>query len=454
MEAEKKTISQNKPSLIRQALSTAWPSTLESFFTAFVSLVDTAMVSALGKEAIAAVGLTNQPRMMALVPFVALQMAVSALVARRRGQGDRDAGNLILKQALVIALAFAAVISIGGIALAGPILTLSGSRPDTHMAAAVYFRIVIGGIGLNAVSLVINAAQRGCGNTRIAFYTNLASNAVNIVLNYLLIEGHYGFPALGVAGAAIATVIGTAVAAIMSIVSVCFPSGFLFLLYGWKQCRVLGEDSRSLLHLSKDIFKENIFKRLGLWAYAMLVARLGTEAFATHQMCMNLLTVSFSIGDGLSIATVSLVGQSLGAGKPEQAQTYLNILQKIGVCFSAIFSIAFWGWGRQILLLFSPEPKMLTDGTLMLKVLAVIVVVQITHVIYIGCLRGAGDTRYITVLTLVTIAIIRPLLGLLFCYVFHWGLLGAWLGILCEQICRLLLSWYRVRQGKWVELTI
>lgn len=445
---------EERADLLRRMLRTAWPSTFESFLTSFVTLIDAAMVSSLGKTAVAAVGLTAQPRFIALTPFMAIHMAVPALVARRTGEGDRDSANLVLKQALLISVVLSCVVSIGGILLAGPLLRLTGSQPDTHLQAVTYFRIIIGGLGFNVISMIINSAQRGCGNTRIAFYTNSVSNLVNVALNYLLIEGHFGFPALGITGAAVATVTGMAVAALMSILSVYRPNGFLRLSGGWRHCFKHSNRLYTLISLSKDIFFELFWKRIGLWLYAMLVARLGTDIYAAHQIGINLLTICFSVGDGLSVAALTLIGQSLGEKAPDKARSYLNICQKMGLCFSVFFSIIFLFGGRSIFSIFFDESAIIENGVMISYLIALIIFPQIAQVIYIACLRSAGDTRYTALLSFISITVVRPSLGFLFCYVLHGGLLGAWIAILCEQVCRLLLSWWRVRHSNWTSLQI
>lgn len=440
--------------LFFRLIHVAWPSTVESFLTAFVQLVDVKMVGGLGTTAIAAVGLTAQPRMVALVPFMALQLSLSALIARRKGQEDRDGANKALRLALLLAIGLTLAVSLGGLALTDQILRISGSQGDTHSAASQYFQIIIGGIGFQGIALTINAAQRGCGNTRIAFTTNLVSNLVNIAGNYLLIEGHFGFPALGVRGAAIATVFGTAIAAMMSLLSICRRDSFLSPFSSDITGGQYRQEGQALSRLYGGVLLEQVFKRAGLWLYAMLVARLGTEAFAVHQIGMNMLTLCFSVGDGLSIAVVSLTGQSLGAQQPQLAKRYLSLCQRIGLGFSALFSMLFFTCGKKIYALFSSVSSVQEQGAVILRFVAVIVFMQITQVIYFGCLRGAGDAKYITVVTFLSVSILRPLMGLLFCYGLHWGLYGAWLALICEQGSRLLLSWNRVRKGEWVKIQI
>ena len=169
--------------MLLKTLRIAWPSILESFLVALVGVIDTVMVSSLGSYAIAAVGLTTQPKFICLAIFISMNVAVSAIVARRKGEGDRESANSVLIQALLITLMLAVVVSLLAIVFAEPVLRLAGTAEDTHAPAVAYFRIISGGMIFNVVSMVINAAQRGAGNTKIAMRTNIVSNSVNIVCN-------------------------------------------------------------------------------------------------------------------------------------------------------------------------------------------------------------------------------------------------------------------------------
>lgn len=205
-----------KNKYIKRALHIAWPSVLESFFIALAGIIDTFMVSSLGSSAVAAIGLTTQPKFVALAFFIAISVSVSALVARRRGEENKKKANQTMVTALFTALTLCIIISSIFVIFTPQIIQLAGSSKDTHDLAVSYFRIIMAGLIFNVISMTINAGQRGSGNTQIAFTTNVVSSLVNICFNYLLIGGNLGFPKLGVSGAALATVIGTISAALMS----------------------------------------------------------------------------------------------------------------------------------------------------------------------------------------------------------------------------------------------
>lgn len=183
------------------AFQMAWPAVMESFFIALAGMVDSLMVSSIGAYAVAAVGLTTQPKFIGLCIFIAMNVSVSALVARRRGEKDRIGANQVLLMALIFTVVVGILISIAAVVFAEPIIRFCGANEDTQESAVLYFRIIMGGMIFNIISMAINASQRGAGNTKIAMRTNVTSNVVNMIGNYLLIQGHLGFPAMGIAGA-------------------------------------------------------------------------------------------------------------------------------------------------------------------------------------------------------------------------------------------------------------
>lgn len=442
-----------KEEIVKKTIGVAWPAVLESFLIALVAFVDNMMVSSLGAYAVAAVGLTTQPKFIAFAFFISLNVATSALVARRKGENDRDAANRTLKQVLVIMAALAVVVSVIFYSRAEPLLRFVGAKEDTIGPATEYFRIIIGFGFFQMISMTINAAQRGVGNTKIAMRTNVISNLANVFFNYLLINGNMGFPALGVKGAAIATVIGSAFACVISIASICNPNGYLYIFYE-KGIRFDKRTLRSIADLATSTMAEQIFMRTGFLLFTMVVANLGTNAYAAHQVGMNCMHLSFAFGDGFNVAAVSLVGQSLGAKRKDLAAMYGSACQRFGMTFSAILCVFFVFCGEGLFSLFFVEPEIIHVGGIITKILAVRLFLQIRQVITAGCLKGAGDTKFVAMVAFISITIIRPLGAWIFCYPLGMGLIGAWTGTLVDQCVRAGLNSMRFATGKWSKINI
>ena len=437
------------------AFHMAWPAVMESFFISLAGMVDSWMVSSLGASAVAAVGLTTQPKFIGLCIFIAANVAVSALVARRRGEKDRVGANQVLLMVLAFVLVMGAIISALFVTFASPIITFCGAQADTHDDAVLYLRIIMGGMMFNIISLAINAAQRGAGNTKIAMRTNVTANVVNLIGNYLLIQGNLGFPKLGIAGAALATVIGTVVACGMSLVSLIPKDNFVSIPFIIKEkVRITIEPVKNMVKIASSVFVEQIFMRIGFLVSSMMVANLGTAAFATHQVAMNVMHLSFSFGDGMQVAAVALCGRSLGEKRPDQAKMYGTVCQRMGNIISIVLCLVYILLGRWYFGMFFEEPELISMGVEIMRVLPVIVLFQIAQVIYMGCLRGAGDVKFTTFASMISITFVRPIVAYILCYALGMGLMGMWFAILADQALRLLLTQWRFKSEKWMKIKI
>ncbi len=439
----------------KKSLKIAWPAVLEFFFIAIAGIIDTFMVSSLGPAAIAAIGLTTQPKFIALSVFFAINAAVSALIARRQGEGKREKANQTLTTAFYLMAFFVILLTFIMVVFAKEILEFAGSNADTYKLAYDYYMIIMGGMVFNALSMLINASHRGCGNTNIAFVTNLISSIVNIGFNFLLIEGRMGFPKMGVKGAALATVIGTVVASIMCIISLFDKDSYMnFITMAKSKFKFSVEIANEIKNLAVNLFVENVSARVGFMVTAISAARLGTDAFAAHNVGMNLLSLSFSFGNGMQVAAIALTGNALGANHKKEAIRYGKTCQELGFIFSVIISLILIFFGRNIFSIFFKENHILDMGVLISRFLTIIVLLQISQVIYGGCLRAAGDVKYTLGVALVSVTFIRSIVTLICVKVFDLGLAGIWIGILSDQASRFVSLRHRFNKAEWVHKKI
>lgn len=434
----------------------AWPSILESFFMAFAGLLDSLMVSSLGPSAVAAVGLTAQPKFIALSVFIALNVSISALVARRRGEGRREDANQIVMTALLFALITVGSITTIFLTNIDIILRFCGTNADTHENAVTYLSIIMSGIIFNVIQMSINSAQRGSGNTKITMRTNMVSNTINVFGNWVLIGGNLGFPALGVRGAALATVFGSLVASIMSIASIMGKDTFISIPFMIREkIRPAWAAFKNIIHVGYSIFFEQLLMRIGFMATAIMAANQGTDSMAAHQVSMNLMGLAFSFGDGLQAAAVALIGHSLGAAQPERAKEYGSTCRFMGLTISIILGFVYLFGGKTLFGLFFPKEPEIVDICIQISyVIMITILFQISQVIYMGCLRGAGDTKYTAKCSMLSVTVIRTVFSYVCCYIFHWGIIGIWMGILADQVSRYIFASSRFKQGNWVHIKI
>lgn len=409
------------------------------------------MVSTLGTTAVAAVGLSNQPRLIGLSVIISLNVGVMSVVARYKGSKDQNGANRCLKASLalsvLVSLAMLLVLYLG----CEPILWFGGAQSDTISGASQYFRIIAFGNFFHCIGLTITAAQRGIGNTRISMYTNVTANLVNIILNYLLIEGHLGFPRLEITGAALATAIGNFVSLAMALFSVARPGRYLFLFQ--KQPFDISP-LRGVISISGSVVVERLCQRMGMLFFVKTVAGLGTTAFATYSICQRFVNMSFSVGDGLSVAASALVAQSLGAASLEDARRYGKIGRMVALQAAGVLAGIYVVFSRPIMSFFSNDPAVLSDGAVGIVMIAVMCLAHIPQVVMAGCLRGAGDTAFVAKVTLLNTMLLRPVAAWLFCNGMGWGLFGAWLSLNLDCYLRLALTRWRFSGTEWARMGV
>ena len=443
--------------LYRQSLSIAWPSTVEGALLSIISSVDTMMVGTLGAAAIASVGLTSQPRMILLICAQALCVGTTALCARRKGANNPEGANSCLAQSLGVVTALGLLMMLMGYFGADWFMRLAGANEDTLEMSVAYFRIISLGIPLNCWSLCICAALRAIGHTRITMVSNMIANLVNVCLNYLLINGHFGFPALGVRGAAIATVCGTAVGCAIAIGNVTHRHGYYHLSLPHFDRETLS----GLVKIGSGSILESVCLRLGFLISARLIAGIGTVAFAAYQIVNQVTGLSFTLSDGIASAGTALVGQSLGAKRRDLAMANVRVSRKISVVAALLLMAAIILLRRPLALLFTSDEEIIFNVALSFFVVSTGFLPQNGRVVYSGCLRGAGDVRYVAICSLISVAILRPVLTWLFCYPLNAALphlylavAGPWIAFVIDAFVRDGLLYHRIRRGKWLDIRL
>ena len=434
----------------------ALPSFIELLLTQLASMVDLMMVGSMGgtahpeigTQALAAVGLTTQPKFLLMAAFVSMNTGVTALVARNRGTNNKEEANLIVRQGLLFTFVTTIIASILGTVFAKPMVIFMGSTEDiVTQWATSYLQIQMIGFLSVALTSTITAALRAVGDSKTPMIYNLIANGVNVVFNWLLIYGHLGFPEMGVAGASLATVIGQVVAFIIAFTVLLRGNGFLKLEFklGFKPDKVvLG----NIVNIGLPAMLEQLIMRAGMVIFAKTVATLGTTQFATHQVCMNIQALSFMTGQAFAVSATSLMGQSLGKKRFDMAQAYCSRTRRVGLVSSLLLAAIFVFFGGQIVGLYNSDPNIIQMGGRIMFFVAFLQPFQSSQFIIAGGLRGAGDTKATAKYTLITVLLIRPIVAIILVKT-GLGLYGAWVAMACDQLVRSGLVLNRYNSGKW-----
>jgi Na+-driven multidrug efflux pump len=211
---------------------------------------------------------------------------------------------------------------------------------------------------------------------------------------------------------------------------------------------------KNLINIGYSVFAEQLLMRIGFMATSLMMASQGTQAMAAHQVGMNIMGLSFSFGDGLQATAVALIGFGLGAKKPDLAKEYGAICRTLGTCISVVLAILYFSGGRWLYTMFFEEPEIVEIGVKIMFVAGIVVVLQISQVIYMGCLRGAGDTVYTAMASTISVSLVRTVVSYVGGFLLGGGVIGIWMGIVADQGSRLIFGATRFKKGKWTEIKI
>lgn len=433
----------------KEVLTMAFPTMLEMLFTTMTSIIDSKMVSILGTKAISAIAVTNQPRLFIFSIFFAINTVISTLVATYLGKKDRVKANSFFITSIKLIVVGSIVFGLLSILFARTILEICSGQKDTMEMSITYFRIIMGGMIFNHLYMGINAVLRGCGNTKVTFTSSVVSCVINIFLNYCLIGGNLNFPALGIKGAAISTVVGTIFASIFCLMYLYKANTFISIKFCIKN-KIKSTKSifKEFYEMWKHVLRENLLTRGGMLIISSFNARAGSDAMAIYTIGNYLLNIIYAVGSGLQTASVALIGRSNGEGRKDLIKEYQKTILRLGLIISVLLSILFIVFAKPYFKLFSNDPEFIQIGTYVCMIIAIIAPIQTAKIIYTGCLQGLGKMKETMISSLIAVTIAQPV----FCYIFiillKLGVWGVWIPIFASQLIGLIMSYSFYRKAE------
>lgn len=429
--------------------SITWPAFIELVMSTLFGMVNMIMVGWLSSAAISSVGLTNQPFMLLLAVFAAVNVGTTTLVAWNIGAGRVEKLGSITRQILIVNTILGIIMSAIGVVFANKIVLFMGANADTVKDATLYFQIVASGLVFQAVTMGITASLRGAGETKLPMLYNIGSNLLNVLGNYVLIYGKFGFPEWGVAGAAASTTISRLIACLAG----------LYIIYVSRKSKIhisIKAKYKMDFDIMKKVFSiglpaalEQFVLQSGLILFARTVSGLGTIDFAAHQIALNISGLSFAPSMAFGVAATTLVGQSLGANDMDKAKKYADVIHHISVLVACFVGLMYFLFSYQMSRLYTQDLAVAAMSGITLKIMALAQPGQSTQLSLAGALRGAGDTMYPLYASIFGIWIFRVFVAYIFVTVFHWGLIGAWSALVLDQYTRAAIIYFRYRSGKW-----
>lgn len=447
-----RTLALNK-GLSKMILVLAWPVMAEMFLQTLAQIVDMAMVGRLGQSAIAAVGLSFRPLFVGQAIFLGLGVATTAIVARFIGAGEKSNAALAAEQSLLTTSALALALAAFGWFFARQITLFMGAEGDVVGLGSSYLRGFSPGLFFLMLATIMTSALRAAGDTKTPFYAGMLSNVVNVAFNYALIFGKFGFPELGVLGAAIATSISRVVAAVIMAVALIRGRGGLHL--DWRGfLRLDWEMIGRLFRIGIPAAIERFVQSLAMMLHLKILATLGTTAIAVSTLGSNVEQLSFMPSIGFSVAASTLVGQRLGAKRPEEAEQNGWEAVRLSSYFMGIMGLLFLLFPGPFVRIYTSDPALIEPAKGLLRVIGLTQLPQAIANTLSGMLRGAGDTKMVLLSGVFGNVLLRLGLSYLFVVVFGWGLWSAFAAVLVDWAVRAVLMALVVKRGKWKHLRV
>jgi putative MATE family efflux protein len=428
------------------------PMVLEMLMEGLFALVDAWWVSKVSVDAVATVGLTESVITLVYSIAIGLSAAVTAMVARRVGEGKPEKAGEVTVQATWLALLIAAVIGVAGFVFAEDILRLMGGSEELIAACSGYTRIMFGTNGVIMLLFVFNAVFRGAGNAAYAMWVLWLSNGINLILDPLFIFGIGPIPELGVTGAAVATSIGRGIGVGLQIYLLFRGRGMVKLVLNklqlqWKLIRQLisigaGGTGQYLIMSASWIFLMRI------------IAEFGSESLAGYTIAIRIIIFTFMPVWGLSNAAATLVGQNLGAGKPERAERSSWLTAHYTMFFLLFVSIILFSTAHWTIPRFNAHPEVVEAGILALRIFCASYVMFAYGLVFSQSFNGAGDTRTPTITNFFCFWMLEIPLAWFLATQLEWGLAGVcWAVAVSEATMSLVMIWL-FRKGRWKRVAI
>lgn len=439
--------------LHKSVFTLAWPAIIEQMLHMTVGLVDNAMVGRIGAPALAGVGLANQVMMLSTTVLGAVATGNTALVSRNVGGKHFAQAGKVAEQAIYLAIGIALVVMTILLGFDDSILRFlfRNTDPAVLNISVDYMSIVALGLIFNYVLMLTNGTLRGAGDTKTPMQIAGIVNLVNIVGNYILIFGFGPIPAFGVKGAAISTAFSHLLGGILAIIALLRNSA---IEVNFKRFQVDTAVMARILKIGVPAAVEQGSMRLGQLFYTMIIASLGTVAYAAHQVALNAESLSFMPGFGFSLAAATLVGQNLGAHDPDLAERSGNAARDMAVLVMSGMAVIFVLFSEPIIRIFTPDPDVISLAAQCLRLVALSQPALAIQMVYSGGLRVAGDTKGILWITLTGFMVIRLSLAYVLSIYLNMGLIGAWIAMAADLNVRALWVWLRYRNGFWKSLKL
>lgn len=433
--------------LNRAVILLAVPMVLEMIMESLFAVADVFWVSRLGKEAVAVVGITESIMTLIYAVAIGISIAATAIISRRIGEKEPELAAQAAGQIVLLGVLVAAGIGILLGFLAPDILRLMGAEEKIVTLGSDFARVMLGGNVTVFMIFLINAIFRGAGDAVIAMRTLWLANALNIVLGPCFIFGWGFFPELGVTGAAVATNIGRGVGVLYQLWHLAGHHSRIKVR--WAHFKPVREIIGAVLSKSGSGIAQLLISTTSWVGLFKILAMFGSTALAGYTIAIRIVTFALMPAWGLANAGATLVGQNLGAEKPERAEAAVKIAMKFNVIVLGIVGIAFVMLAHPLIGLFTSEPEVVAFGTQSLWIVSLAFPLYAAGMCFEAAFNGSGDTWTPARLNFLCLWIGQIPFAWLLSKTLGLGPVGVFISVPLAYSLLAIWSWFLFKRGRW-----
>lgn len=442
----------NASAINRHVWSLAVPAVGENLLGTVLLIIDTLMIAPFGAVPIAASAVAGTILWRAHMTLSGIEKGTTAIVARSVGEGDLEKVGRVVAQSIYLAILIGATVTAAGVIFATELFQWMKAAPDVTAVGAPYMTAIFCASIPRMLFFVVAGSLRGAGDTRSPMYITLWMNVVNLLFNYCLIYGKFGFPRLELLGSGIATAL-----AILFAAGAVLWIGFagrshhfhLHMRHFVPDFRIM----KSIMRIAIPSFAEEIITSVGFLAFTIYIARMGTSVLAAHQISSRIESLSFMAGVGFAAAAGTLVGQSLGMKSIKLARLSFHRSTVFCVLVMSAIAAMLILFGSAIVRRFASGDDYLGNLAFVLLMISAIEQPLLGIAMTLsGGIRGAGDTFSPMIVSAAGNILVRTLLSAWLAFGLGWGIYGIYIATVIDWIVRSALLFYFYRRGRWTNV--
>lgn len=433
--------------LNRAIILLAVPMVLEMIMESLFAVTDVFWVSRLGKEAVAVVGITESVMTLIYAVAIGISIAATAIVSRRIGEKEPEIAAQAAGQIVLLGVLVSTGIGIGLGIFASDVLRFMGAGEDIVALGTSYAQVMLGGNVTIFMIFLINAVFRGAGDAVIAMRTLWLANGLNIVLDPCFIFGWWIFPEMGVAGAAVSTNIGRGVGVLYQLWHLAGHHSRVQVR--WCHFKPEREIIGAVLSKSGSGIAQLLISTTSWVGLFKILAMFGSTALAGYTIAIRLVMFALMPAWGLANAGATLVGQNLGAGKPERAEAAIRIVTKFNILVLSVVGIGFVLFAGPLIHLFNPEPEVLAFGTQSLWIVSLAFPLYAAGMCFEAAFNGSGDTWTPARLNFMCLWVGQIPIAWILSKSLGFGPVGVFISVPVAFSLLAIWSWFWFKRGQW-----